>query len=496
MQLPLLLPAAGWALGLAAAGPFLSTEVSAWVGAGLGLMLLAVGVGVRWRRWPLGGLSLCAALVLGWAWGRQQAPSAVAPARLSTTATVLERASPTRMGVMSTAQLDSPAITVTLFADSGAPRHGIRQALEPGARLRLTGRLRPLADSLPQGYRRSLDARGISATLRLYSYEHIDESSPLHLRLRAAGLDRFDRLPHPSAAALGRALLLGDRSGLDTDARRRFARSGAAHVLAISGAHLMLLLGALAWLLPRLRANRFGRHRLLWAAALSAVLIGYGAVAGGSPAVLRAVVMAVLALVGQALFRPVVGLNLLAATALLLTAAHPPILYDLGFQLSVAAVAGILLLAPSGDSWLMRIGWTSMHPLARQARGLLVATLAATLFTAPVLWAAFAQLPTWFLVSNALLVPIASVATLVGFIYLPLADVPLLGSAIGWVLDTLLRALDAATTWCADLPGAVLALPPLSGWLAALLFTALTALGLFLQARHAARATAPDTRWV
>ncbi len=492
MQLPLLLPAMGWALGLATAGPFLSSALSPWVGAAFGLVLLVVAAGVLLRRWPLRWLALSAAAALGWAWGRQQAPPTVSAGRIATQATVLERASPTRYGVMSVAQLDSPALTVTLFADSGAPSRSNRHALDPGARLRLCGRLRPLADSLPEGYRRSLEARGISATLRVYELQALDEAGPFHLRLRAAGLDRFDRLPHHSAAALGRALLLGDRSGLDADARRRFARSGAAHVLAISGAHLMLLLGALAWLLPRLRANRFGPHRLLWAALLSVVLIGYGAVAGGSPAVLRAVVMAVLALVGQALFRPVVGLNLLAATALLLTAVHPPILYDLGFQLSVAAVAGILLLAPAGDHWLMRMGWTSMHPLARQARSLLVATVAATLFTAPVLWAAFAQLPTWFLVSNALLVPIASVATLVGFVYLPLADVPLLGSAIGWALDALLLALDAATAWCAALPGAVLTLPPLGGCWAALLLAGLTAFGLLLHHRSAPG----DSRWV
>ena len=152
-------------------------------------------------------------------------------------------------------------------------------------------------------------------------------------------------MPEPQAS-MGQALLLGMRDGLPDDLVEDFRVTGTAHVLAISGLHVGILLGvslpAAAWL--------FGRRRQLYLLAPFASLWAYALLAGMSPSVTRAAVMGSVYLAARLLGRPGSALPALGFAAALMVALDPDVLWSVSFQLSFAAVAGIALLRPRLDA--------------------------------------------------------------------------------------------------------------------------------------------------
>lgn len=154
-------------------------------------------------------------------------------------------------------------------------------------------------------------------------------------------------VPSDGGQAVLRALLLGDRSRITDAQRDRFAKTGLMHLLAVSGLHVFLV-GMVLYVLLRPLLMRF---RLRWRtvegtrAALTVAVLGfYMLLTGGRPSVVRAVIMATLFIGGILFQRSARPLNTLGVAALVLLAVRPPALFDVGFQLSMAAVAGIVTL--------------------------------------------------------------------------------------------------------------------------------------------------------
>jgi competence protein ComEC len=274
----------------------------------------------------------------------------------------------------------------------------------------------------------------------------------------AAACDRF--LPGREAGLL-RAIGAGDRAGLDDAARRSFARSGLAHVLAVSGMHLVVVVFGL-WKLLRALLLRWR-----WLAAradpgtiAAAVCLpwtfAYALATGASPPVLRAAIAAAVVLCGVALRREPDGMNALALTALAVLAVEPAAALDPSFQLSFGAVAGLLLWAARMRRRIpveaRRGGWRAwlVEPLLQGA----CATLAASIATAPVLAFHFRQLPLLGLPANLAAIPLGTGLTIlataagVAASVHPLAAAPFLYAA--WPLAWALRAvsdLAAAPRW-------------------------------------------------
>ncbi|BAS28523.1 ComEC/Rec2 family competence protein [Limnochorda pilosa] len=196
----------------------------------------------------------------------------------------------------------------------------------------------------------------------------------------------FQALP-PEQAALGAALLLGDRRWLTDDLEDRLRAAGLGHLLAVSGLHVGILAGLAWWLVGgrRARAGAGARAGLtLWLGLLALLT-------GGAPSVRRAVLMA---LVG--LWAPRGGVDpaqVLAASGLSLLLADPQAARDLGFQLSFAAAGGILILGPRFASALARrAGRVGTSLGYGAAAGMSVAPLTAWHLGEVALWSAPATL--------------------------------------------------------------------------------------------------------
>ncbi len=252
-------------------------------------------------------------------------------------------------------------------------------------------------------------------------------------RLRRWLLPAIQLAPMGEGRELARALVLGDRSGLASETLRGLRRLGLSHLLAVSGLHVGLV-GGFAFLVL-LRAPRLAR---LAGAALCIAL--YVLLVGPSASVLRSALMAGLAMLALALRRPPSVINTLALATLTLVAADPRLVLDLGFQLTVGATVGLLLLAP---------------PLARRwahwpwrAGSALAATLGAQLATLPAASPAFHLLTPGAPLANLLLVPWAGALLLADLAWCALAAlVPAAGAALRWVPEVMAWPLLRLAGW-------------------------------------------------
>jgi competence protein ComEC len=243
-------------------------------------------------------------------------------------------------------------------------------------------------------------------------------------------------------AALARGFVLGEDEEIDSATKEDFRRAGLSHLLAVSGQNVTLL-ALLA--MPVLAA--FGvplRERLLWVLGLIAV---YVPLTGAGPSIQRAAVMGaagVLATLGGRRASRLFGL----ALALLVTLAiEPGIAADIGWQLSFAAVLGILLLAAPIRAWLAaRLGGGRLRRTL--AEGIAV-TVAATIATAPLIAFHFETLSTTTLVANVLALPAVAPAMWLGMATAALSQVPGLPlQPLNWVGALLLAYIAQVAAWC------------------------------------------------
>ncbi|MEJ2359548.1 MAG: ComEC/Rec2 family competence protein [Deinococcales bacterium] len=263
---------------------------------------------------------------------------------------------------------------------------------------------------------------------------------------RTRAIERFRRGATrglgPRQAALMEAMTLGVRDDLG-ELRQRFAAAGLAHVLALSGLHVGVLVVALGRALAGLGRRRYP--------VLAAATVGYVALVGPSPSVVRAALMVLAGLAGlssgHGRIQAWPSLALAATVSLLLAPAQ---LADASFQLSYLAVIGMLLFVPPLGRWLVGTAAPSARRLAPR-RLLLPALLASTA----------AQLPSLSLVAGSFgRVPLA--APLVNLVAIPLAGllVPLgfLAATVGVVAPQAAGLLNHAVAPLASLLLAVAAL--------------------------------------
>jgi competence protein ComEC len=264
-------------------------------------------------------------------------------------------------------------------------------------------------------------------------------------------------------AALARGFVLGDDDGLEQGTKEDFIRAGLSHLTAVSGENVTLL-ALLA--LPVLAA--FGvplRERLVWVIALIAV---YVPLAGSGPSIQRAGVMGAAGLLATLAGRRASRLYALGLALVVTVAIDPSVASDVGWQLSFAAVLGILLLAVPVREWLLtRVmtrgaakgpGGGARHGPWRRvlAEGIAV-TVAATIATAPLIAFVFEEISLTSLAANVLAMPAVAPAMWLGMVSAALAQSPGIPLAPLNGLDALLLAYIAqVAAWCGRPSWAVL----------------------------------------
>ena len=230
-------------------------------------------------------------------------------------------------------------------------------------------------------------------------------------RMRAfvrANTAQLDDMPR----ALVRALILGDRSELPVDESVNWRRAGVSHVLAVSGTHITIFAGAGYFLLRRLMGFRAANF---WAACLA---IGYALLVGGSMSATRAAATFALVALANITMRKALPLQVITLVGAAMLFVSPDAIADAGFLLSFSATAGLILMTKTLVAYL---------PGPKFLRYLCAASLAAQLFTLPVIVNIFHAWPVYGLLANLLLVPLSTVLLYAGFLVSLLGGVPIVG---------------------------------------------------------------------
>ncbi len=203
------------------------------------------------------------------------------------------------------------------------------------------------------------------------------------------------------------ALILGDTDGIDNDLLHAYAGCGAIHVLSVSGLHVGLIFVALNWLLFFMDRKQW--QRVLRAVIIIMVLFFYAILTGLSPAVMRSAVMLSLIICGNTFQKSRNNLNTLAVSAFALLVYDPFLIMNVGFLLSYFAMAGILIFYPrlyalyEFDNRIMDHIWSAS-----------CAAITAELLTFPLAMFFFHQFPVYFLLSNVIVIFLATVIMFAG----------------------------------------------------------------------------------
>lgn len=344
-------------------------------------------------------------------------------------------------------------------ASTTAPSHlSALPVLQIGQEILAHGRVTPLLSNegrTKDHYADYLLRQNIVATAHCFPNEwktmgrkqHFTENNstllPLTLREklllhREQWVTTFRTALPPHTAAILSAMTLAHRELLDSDTQLRYSQSGASHILALSGLHLSILFGAFSLIIGNL-AMRIGRKTHLFATFFGILLIWCFAAFVGFPiSLVRATLMLTLAhLFALRNHRPGALHGLFLAMLLMLLYA-PDWLFDVGFQLSCAAVAGILWFSPLFPipQWLQPVSqrasdFTGRPPTApffkmlmtigRYFYTLFTVSLSAQLATAPLVAYHFHQLAWGGLIASLFVIPAAYVLLLGGIAFLLLA---------------------------------------------------------------------------
>jgi len=248
--------------------------------------------------------------------------------------------------------------------------------------------------------------------------------------------------------SLLKAVCLGDRSSLTDDMRQAYSAAGGMHLLAVSGLHVGLIWWVLQyatrWMSLIFRKNSY---QIILVVSL---LWFYAFTTGFSSSVCRAVTMFSFFSVSRMMGQTGHPLNALTASAFLLVLLNPMRLTDVGFQLSYAAMIGILTLHPKARR-LVRTKFRILQ-WVWEASSL---SFAAQLFTAPFVIYYFHQIPVYSLVTSLLAIPLLSMLIAIFVCSVPFVFAGILIKTYSFMLLGLARLMNLSVDFLSSLPGAV-----------------------------------------
>ena len=243
--------------------------------------------------------------------------------------------------------------------------------------------------------------------------------------------------------ALVAAITLGQKNMLDPEQKLHFIKAGVMHIMAVSGLHAVILSLFVFKLLFFMKR----RLHILRVIITLIILWSFAFVTGLTPSVLRATLMFSFLQTGNIIKRPVNGINSVLASAFILAIIRPSVIFDAGFLLSYSAV--IYIISFYRDFYL-KIQFRHRVPdLIWQSAAVTIVAQAGTL---PLTIMLFNRFPTWFILSNIIIVPLSSVVIIIGCLVPLTFPVHFLSQILARILDYLTGLTELLTEKASSLP--------------------------------------------
>ena len=350
------------------------------------------------------------------------------------------------------------------------------RSLKIGDGLRIQSRIRPNSE-WHRGrfdYRRYLEVHGFTgqtfvsswkwqkAELSLKNLSRLDRTRLYFLKLRSRLLERLatdQTTPNPPARlcrllptgrknsggeayAVVAAMALGDKSALTQELRDIYAITGASHILALSGLHLSIIFMLLTLLFGGSRFFTFSPFHFFTLSAIWSFVF----LVGMPVSVVRSATMLTVYALLSLGHRDKMSVNTLAFTALLVLIVSPLSLFDIGFQMSYLSVFAILLIVPLSER-LFPVGYLMTHRVIRWLWGMVAVSCAAQIGVAPLVAYYFGRLPVYFLLTNFIVIPAAT-------LILWLSPLVFLFPSLAYLLLYIVSVLNTLLSTIASIPGA------------------------------------------
>ena len=478
-HLPLWLPVG---LGLGIAAWFGFPDPRSWIGfmlaaAAAMVAALALAPGTRWAR-SIAIFCLCATLGCGLVWWKAERAAAprIERAQMAEFTAMIETAQrlPAREAVrLLVKPLGAPDLPWRLRINVDEEKAS--SELLPGATIRIRAWLMPPAPMAVPGaydFARTAWFQRIGGSGRALG--NVQLVSPAkdqgwrallsQLRQRLADHAR-DRLPG-AEGGIAAALATGDQGGIPEEDAEAMRRSGLAHLLSVSGLHLTAVVGAVMLLTLKLLALSPWlalRFRLILLAAGAGALAGiaYTLLTGAEIPTVRALIAALLVLLGIALGREALTLRLVAVGALIVLCFWPESLPGPSFQMSFAAITVIVALheQPRIKALLSRRDEGGLAKIARAVLALVLTGLAVELALTPIALYHFHKAGLYGALANIVAIPLTTFVIMPAEALALLLDLAGVGAPFWWVTGKSLQLLLSLAHWTASAPGAVTMLP-------------------------------------
>ncbi len=235
--------------------------------------------------------------------------------------------------------------------------------------------------------------------------------------------------------AVAEALLIGYRDDLDRELVQSYSNTGVVHIIAISGLHLGMIYWALKQLFGLFKRRKW--NRFIQPLVILFVLWMFTFIAGGVPSILRSAIMFTCIVIGDTIGRRTNIYNTLAASAFIMLLISPFYLWDVGFQLSFAAVLSIVAFSKHVTNWFY-----FENKSLRYIWNMCAVTLSAQVLTIPIILYHFHQFPNLFLFTNILIVPLSGIILFAELLLLIVSFIPLLSEYTGKVVEGLVWTMN------------------------------------------------------
>ena len=331
----------------------------------------------------------------------------------------------------------------------------------------LRQKIRPFREER-RAYAELMHHRGFVGAITIYPQQHFTLIPARYTSLHDWATERLrEQMPAGDARAVVLAMVTGYHGEISSALRERYALSGASHLLAVSGLHIGIVFMLINILLLPMLLLTYGNVARSVVAVLLIWL--YVLLCGAPPSAIRAAVMFSLLQIALSTPYRYLSLNILAGTALVMTMFDTHLLFDISFQLSFLAVAGILLWAVPASRLLK-----TPYRIVNGVVAVLLVGVASTVATLPIVSANFGVVSLVGVIINPIVIVLANILVVLGAITM-LIPIPIVASVVEWVA----HLQNVVVEWAQSLPWGCFEYK-MSEWLVWLIYLVFVGITIFV----------------